>query len=247
MFDTSLYGHFLEYDSPIQYKTLTIYPVQLKDYHAFIAASFVLNIAKDEIGPEAASMSYIDFIAMLILLGQDKKLEKCFTDIAKLCFHKDIEDCFFDIKDNGHFILVVDGKEFNKKEFDEIRSIIMFQNILDYDDKYVDPELAKALEEESILRARKRGHAKFEDYVSAVAALTGYQFDYMYSLPMRRFFFLLNKAVSKFEYQIARTAEMSGMVKFDRPIKDWIPSEHTNFLQERLGEYGELKKKVSTK
>lgn len=250
MFDIKKYRQYLECDEPIPYKGIVIYPVKIKDYSKFLFAANCLNIDKDMLSPEIAAMSYIDFLTMLMVTQEHgDKMMSDFATLAKLCFHLDIKDFNFNVEEDNHSVFVVGKNVFKKKEFDEIRRIILYQNIPGFDDSYVDPELAKALDEERELRSRKSGVSKrtFEDQIAALSVLTGFTFDYIYSMPIRRFFVTLDKAISRMEYQIIRTGQMSGMVKLEKAIPDWVASDDgADVINERLGQYGELKKKIGT-
>jgi hypothetical protein len=248
MFNIKDYQRYLECDEPVPYKSMFVYPVKIKDYYEFLEGVTCLSIDKDQMGPDISAMSYLDFLLSLYISDEyGESIRSKFNSICKLCFHLEPGDFYFDVDDNDHLIFCVGEDAFKKREFDELRKIILNQNFPDYDDTYIDPELAKALEDEWELRSRKSGRPSFGDQINAMCVLTGFTFDYIYSMPIRRFFLVLGKAIAKMEYQMARTAEMSGMVEFKSPIKDWIPSEKKNFLAERSGQYDEVKKKIGTK
>jgi hypothetical protein len=248
MFNIKEYQRYLECDEPIPYKTLFVYPVNMRNYYEFLEAVMCLSIDKDAMGPDVAAMSYLDFLASLYVSEEyGESIKKKFNTICKLCLQLELNSFYFGIDDDEQIVFCVGKHTFKKREFDELCKIILHQNFPDYDDTYIDPELAKALEEERELRSRKSGKPSFDDEINAMCVLTGFTFEYIYSMPIRRFFLVLGKAILKMEYQMARTAEMSGMVKFESPIKDWIPSEKKNFLVERSGQYDEVKKKIGTK
>jgi hypothetical protein len=248
MFDAQNYKRYLECDEPIPYKSLLVYPAKIKNYYDFLDSVTCLTIDKDQLGPDAAAMSYLEFLVLLYVSEEYKDRTKVqFEEVCRLCLQLEPDDFYFGVDDKEQLFFCIGDTRFKKGEFDELRKIILNQNFPDYDDTYIDPELAKALDDERELRSRRSGKPSLEDQINALCVLTGLNFDYIYSLPIRRFFLVLGKSIAKMEYQMARTAQMSGMVKFESPIQDWIPSEKKNFLAERSGQYDEVKKKIGTK
>lgn len=83
--------------------------------------------------------------------GKDRDLEvlKIFNEIRKCpeCGKpRDEIIKFKDLGSNKHSI-IVDGVEINKDDFDILRKIVPYQNMPDYDDEYIDPDLKADLEE----------------------------------------------------------------------------------------------------
>lgn len=247
MFKISDYKRYLDCDMAITYKSLSIYPVSLIDCDEFFNSIACLTIDKDLLGPEFASMSYLEFLALLISSNAYEGIDQMFYSIARLCFLiYDKELVCFNFIGNGKTEIVINGVSYNKSDFNNIIKIILYQNVPDYDDAYVDPELAKALEEERLLKSRRSAIPSMQDQITALAVTCGFTFDYIYEMPIKRFFFALQKSLSKLEYQIARTAELSG-TEFKSPIEDWMASKNKDkFVDERNGQYGSLKNKIST-
>lgn len=248
-FNINDYWRYIECDMVISYKSLKLHPVKLKDFYKFFDNIGILTIDKDLLGPELAGISYLEFLASIIYAQSIENGEDMFSEVMKLVLDvDDIRGIYFKFEENGKVFLIIDGQPFDRRDFDIIKRLILFQNIYGHNDRYVDPELAKALEEENRLKNKNNLTPSLEDQIVALALLTGFTYDYIYSLPIRKFFMSLYKSIHKMEYQIAKTGMMSGMVKFERPIEDWIPSNSgANMIGERVGEYGTLIKKINTK
>lgn len=140
-------------DEPVPYKLkcgtdISIHPILVKDWNIFSHCLQVLTIRKNEISDiRVIQMKYLDFIFELSKENID--MFNMLSMIVKLSIKEDYI-CDHIIGDRKYLAItdadknikyVIDGKE-----FDEIKSIILHQNIYDYDDRYIDPEVRKLYE-----------------------------------------------------------------------------------------------------
>ena len=146
-------------------------------------------------------------------------LEKC----PKCC--KVMRDVF-ELKqdEKNQFKLFVKGIEISSKKFKELKRIYCYQNIADYNDDYIDPELKEALDEAARLRAGNTEQPTLERQKACIVASTGYKFDELGQLTLRKFSLLVRIIAAKVDYTAYKTGEMSGMVTFKSPYPHWIYS-----------------------
>lgn len=110
-----------------------------------------MTIDKNSLGSvEIIQMSYLKYIMQYKLSQEDEDAAKYerqkLTNICILCFHMQLPFILND--DSGKpFIGDVGNSEVKiyEKDFEDIRRIVMYQNILDYDDEYIDPDLKRQL------------------------------------------------------------------------------------------------------
>lgn len=122
--------------------------------------------------------------------------------------------------------LFVGHVEITKDDYDFLRRIYCYQNILDYDDKYVDPELKEALDEKKRLESLDSETPSLEKQEAAVITGSSYTFETIKNLSLRKFTMLLRVIESRLQYEAMRTGEMSGMVTFKNPIPHWLYSNN---------------------
>ena len=132
----------------------------------------------------------------------------------------------FELKqdEKNQFKLFVKGTEINSKKFKELKRIYCYQNILDYNDDYIDPELKEALDEAARLRAGNTEQPTLERQKACIVASTGYKFDDLGQITLRKFSLLVRIIVAKVDYTAYKTGEMSGMVTFKSPYPHWVYS-----------------------
>lgn len=139
---------------PVPYKLkcgveILIHPILVEDWGLFERALEVLKIEKNEINdPKIVTMSYLDFIINIIKSADDEMFKE---RLGYIIFQSLKEQYMsFEIS-NGKNVLAIDDENgdikyyITSKDFDDIKSIILHQNLHDYDDRYFDPVLRKAI------------------------------------------------------------------------------------------------------
>lgn len=141
-------------DEPVPYKLkcgveILIYPILVKDWSKFSDALGILTIRKNEINEaEIIKMKYLDFL--LMLATEDTTILESLNTIIKYSLK---EDYFLPHELNDKNNLAITDEEYNikalitGKEFDDIKSIILHQNIYDYDDRYISPDVRELYEQ----------------------------------------------------------------------------------------------------
>jgi len=221
------YANLLYFDKPIPYKNLELYPLTVENYllfHNFVSCLFLEK--KQQI--EYINMSYLKFLieefthdnvipiyhfVLLLELCLKKKFAK--QDGEKILF-KDFE---FGYKEEKPYFKI--GKFFyNNADLEQIKNIICLQQGLINEEEQIDSEL-KSFLEKSLKLQQIKNFGDLEDLIVCVTISTNYKLDDIYKLPIRKFNKILERIDKKMNYQIMKTAEMSGMVKFNSEIEDW--------------------------
>lgn len=135
-------------DEPVPYNLkcgveISIYPIKVKDWAMFNNSLGALTIEKNEINDiDIIKMSYLEFLVNL--MKQDETYTQRLLSIVKYSLKED----FVSIElVNGKYVLAIlnESQEIKygitSKEFDDIKKIILFQNIYDYDDRYISPDV----------------------------------------------------------------------------------------------------------
>ena len=80
---------------------------------------------------------------------EEEDLYNAFNDlrICPICGKNRQEVIRFNSLQNGKKDFIVDGIEITSDDFDLLRKVIAYQNMPDYDDEYIDPDLKADLEE----------------------------------------------------------------------------------------------------
>ena len=171
---------FFYVDEPVPYKLtdkdiLYIYPVSVKDSEVFSSSCDILQIDKNSLASvEIIQMSYLDFLLKVLIPSDESKiwLDKLFN-VMRLCLRWD--NWTLNVDNNQKISLVNEDNGFKIKarQFDDIKRIILYQNLLHYDDEYIDPDLKKAIEETNKLRAANIVAPSLERRISIVTAHCG--------------------------------------------------------------------------
>jgi len=148
-------------------------------------------------------------------------------------------------KKNGKPILTVDGVDIDKNNYDLLRDIILYYNLPDHDDEYIDPELKKELEEVARLKNPNAVQPSLEKQMSCIISATGsYTYESLQQITIRKLVLLLRTIDARLHYFAYRQGEMSGMVKFEKELDHWIYSSEKKNKYEDIMSLDTLKNKL---
>ena len=141
------------FDKPVDYsikdKIIKIYPVDVEHSEIFLSSVSVIDVDKNAIDSvEIIQMSYLAFVYKVLFMDEDMgELNKSkFVNILKYCLHA--EEPYVGFDDKGKAILRITGDVvISAKDFENIRRIILYQNLTHYDDEYVNPEIKQMMAE----------------------------------------------------------------------------------------------------
>ena len=240
-------SYYVTLDLPVDYKGLKIYPITVRDYYDFAICADVLNIDKDSIQDlDVITMNYLDFLVFYCIKNSDANNSQFFYEklisILTLCLKPN--KIQIGISENQHAVILCDDIEINAQDFDDIRKIIMYQNYVEYDDTYVNPDIKAAYDEYWRVKNKDIIMPNLEERMADTTAMTGLCKKDILDMTYREFEMVFNAAREKLEYQINKTGEMSGMVKFKNPIEHWIFKRKKSKYEGVFTDYGEFKKKI---
>lgn len=231
---------FADFDDKILY----IHEVLMSDYLNFYMSVNCLVLEKNKIAdPKIISMSYLDFLFYIIDNDENGQIyANMLINILQLCCHIKFEDIRY-IKDSkGKIRLILNGIEYDKTDFNNIKEIICYQNMPDYENKYLDPELEKELNEANELQNQNQGSTTLERQLICVSKEYSYKIQELYDIPIRKFVQMLQIADAQLHYKIYKTGECSGMVSFKTPITHYLYVKNSKF--DSLISYESFKEKM---
>lgn len=122
-------------------------------------------------------------------------------------------------------VLLIDGHEIDSNNFNKLRKFILYQNLPDFkDDSWVNKEVRDDQAKKAQILSIGKGTATLERKMVCLSAKSCYKINEIYDLSIRKFCSLLSAMNDAIEYQISKTAIMSGMVKMKdgQTIDHWI-------------------------
>lgn len=172
---------YFQNEEPVPYKLksgyeLKINPVRVKNWTNFENSLPLLTIRKNETNDiKVIQMSYLQFLHDIVI-PSDEVYKYMFFNIMIQSLGEQI---FYMDKSKGRSVIVIGNETgsvkgiITHKEFDEISKIILFQNIVDYDDREVNPEVRAMMEEYQSLKNKDIGSPSLERKKVYVIGRTG--------------------------------------------------------------------------
>jgi len=241
------YDLFYIYDLPVEYKTLKIYPVRMREYLQFFTVAQVLTLDKNSVpDPKIISMSFLEYI---IYAANDENFYMTFLDgLLRISLHAHDEPIEYLADRKGLPFFKIGGELFDKHDFEKIRTIIIEQNLLNPPDDKIQKSLRDSMEDEQRLRQKMSGNktAGIEDQMIALMISTGLSMEDVFDMTVRKFIKTLERVDHKLHYEIYLAASMSGFVTFKdkTAIKHWL-SDLTKDKFSGLIEFDDFQSKVS--
>lgn len=200
-------------DEPVPYKLKTgqeilIKPIMVKDSMLFMASVDVLKIDKNSLGSvEAIQASYLKFLQKMIFPSNDIMVQK-FLNILDLCLElKGVYLCNDEMERT--FIQTESGIVISAKEFDDIAKIILYQNLPDYDDKYINPDIKKSMQEVDRLKNKDYESPDFERQMGIIESHTGILKEQLLKKTWRSFQILFREVCGEIEFYTTRPAAIA--------------------------------------
>ena len=248
---------FLTLGKPIEYKGLKIHSLKVKDYYDSVSAIDILTKEKNKIPDiKVIQMSYLQYIRdelfedMTETENKDWSVGKIwiykFYTLLSVVFQVTFDKIVFSQNEKGKIVLKIADVEISAKEFDEIKDIILFSNISGYDNRYVDPDVQKI--KDVYVNAKNNGvkRLSLEEQILFLIKSTGILKKDILEMTYRDFQIMFGLSVDEIEYQINKTAEMSGNVKFKQPIKHFLYGESQDIYEEMFSSMEETKEKFGS-
>lgn len=172
---------YFYFDKPVNYKLdkgeILIRPVELQSSEIFLSSVGILNIDKNSIpNPQIIQMSYLQFLAEVVFHKDSPSLKtnlQQLLNIFILCLDLKAPMIKYNDFKKPYIYDELTGMSITPKQFDEIRQIILYQNIYNYDDSYVNPDLKKSMQEQDELKNRNIETPNLERKIAIITAHSG--------------------------------------------------------------------------
>ena len=239
----------LTFDDPIDYKGLLLYPVSIRKINKFLQSSSVLRIQKEYIpDKEIIKMSYLKFLMTNIDKEKEEYGESLTFDLLALCFMicmriEEISIRLF-IGEDGKAKLILNDVEINENDFDYLRKLILYQNLPNYDDELMNPDLKNDLEQADKIKNGGEETEDFEHLISNLVIGTGMNIDDVKNLPIRKFYIIGQVMDRKLHYSIYKQASVGGFVEFKQPITHYL-KKNIDLLENKVTTVETLKNNLN--
>ena len=219
-------GYFY-FDKPVPYKLsdtthVDITPVSVYDSEVFLSSYDILEIDKNALNSvEIIQMSYLDFL-LKVMLPTDKSgllLDKL-SNIFRLCLG--MKTWKLKVKEKQKLSIVApdDSFEITGKQFDDIKRIILYQNVPHYDDSYIDPDLKKMMDEVDRLKSQGISAPNLERRMAIITAHCGVNKQTLMQYTMRSLQLLFEECAGEVEFTTLRPIMLyAGKAK---ELEHWI-------------------------
>lgn len=221
---------FLLYSRPINYESIVLYPVKMKDILEFQLYSDAITVRKNSIFPDKKiiKMSYLDFLLYAFVnskLGDEYNIPNLKSyyvyalQLLKLvCCNQEVK-----VLDTG--IIYINDVEITSEIFDDLRRIIILQNDIDFDiDEFINKDTEEALKKASEKENKIKDKVTIEDYIDSLSVALHLSEDEIMNMSIRKFWRFIKRFNLHESYTILKTGEASGMVTYKEPIKHWMIS-----------------------
>lgn len=216
--DISLYKDKISSGEIIRYKGLLLQPIRMIHFSDYLECITIFQIDKNKY-IEYVQMSELEF---LLYLCSDIKLCYLFYRLMNLCTNYETEDINFKYEDDKKLYLCIGENKFDKKDFENIKRLICYQNIPEYDDEYIDPDFKQALEDAKELMYKNSPKINMGNRISGVMTITGLTYDEIMDMPIVCFFDLFEKVSQYPDWKIIKQASLQPGVKFKNKIAHWL-------------------------
>ena len=220
---------YFYFDIPVKYKlknehVLEIYPIDVCSSEIFLSSVQLLTIDKNSLpDPKIIQMSYLQFICDFLI--RDPSFLQRMVNILTLCLHTINPKI---VRDELNRPAIIDnelGYKITHREFDDIKKIILYQNLIHYDDEYINPEFKKAMDEMDELKAKQYEMPNIERKIAIITAHTGLSKKEQLSMTLRSHSLLFEEVTGEVDFTTMRAiALFAGK---GNEIDHWIYKKKT--------------------
>lgn len=223
---------------PITYKNLTIEPIKVSDYTQFAFCHDILSADNAQYpSKDIIKMNSLEFYFLVLLgegydefVGAEERSVNLwkFDTICRLCLNVGYADMGFTKDDSNNILLQIKSNNttdtFTAEEFDFIRRVILYQNIFDYDDRYISPDMKQAIKEYYAFANKDSHTPNLEEKESVVSVVAGLTIKDMKDMTYREFCNIFERCKRKVDYSV-----LTGKTK--EPIPHWIYGKTPDFYE----------------
>lgn len=248
-------------DKPVPYQidmTHEIYitPIKVIDSEMFLSWIDILAVDKNAMpNPEYITMSYLEFLICVLILKNEEDMRRInslkLASIFKLCLGVE-NQISIKFNERNKPYLVYGDIVIDSKHFDDIRRIILYQNLIHYNDEYVNPDVQQAMNELDEMRRKNIEYPSLERRIAIITAHSGLTKEVQLDMTYRSHSLLFEEVYGEVDYSTGRTAALIGSMfsKQKTEIEDWIyKKKHgkydnyftdVNTYQQSMGGHGSI-------
>ena len=207
---------------------ITIYPIMLKDSEIFLASARILQFDKNASPDvEIIQMSYLEFLVKK-MFPVNKMFVYMLWNILHKCLNVSKWSIEFDERNKPVLVCYIDDVEYRitSKQFDDITKIILYQNILHYDDTYINPEIRKNMEEQDRLKMSNIVPPNTERRIAIITAHCGVLKSDQLNMTMRSHQALFDEVCGEVEFTTIRPIAIYGGK--GKELEHWIYKDKKN-------------------
>lgn len=264
---------YATFGKPVKYEDIELKPVKLCDYFKFMRAIHCLRIQKNKTPDiNIIQMSYLAFLINYIAVSNDVKqqfidiLSLCFglerdekfvvnnpnfkeDELLVQQMPNDREDYYI----NGWDVVMhlrtksaeieIGGHSFNSSQFDDLRKIILYQNLSDYDDIEMSADFERVLEDFYRLKNKGIHHPSLEEKRMAVTTNSPYSLESLDALPIRTFDKMFESVLMKIDYMATKSLEPHLK---DGHVEHWVYYHEKDKFSDIFTDVDSVAKKVTS-
>lgn len=198
---------YFYFDKPVDYqikdKLIKIYPVAVEDSEVFLSSMNILMVDKNSSpSVDIIQMSYLEFIYKILF--QDQTNIDRFVNILKYCLHINSPYIGFDENNKPYLVDKENDILIGPKDFDNIKRLILYQNLIRYDDEYVNPELKAMMNEIDELKNKGIDSPTIERRIAIITAHCGLSKQEQLKMTYRSHSLLFEEVYGEVEYTTLR-------------------------------------------
>lgn len=236
---------YFPFDLPVPYffeenKFIEIFPISMKDSLMFLSCKEILTIDKNSsTDVEIIQMPYLDYIVK-ILFKEDELNSYRLRFLLENCLHIKLPQ--FGFNEKGHAFLYDEERDLiiTHKQFDDIKKIILYQNIIDYDDTYINPELKESIEESKKLKSSNIEVPNIERKMAIITAHCGISKQEQMEMTYRTHEMLFNEVSEEVDFYTTRNAVL--ITGSSKDFDHWIYKKKKKWLDGYTSSVGSVAK-----
>lgn len=205
---------YFTFDEDVPYKLedgtqVTISPIMLRQSETFLVSADLLKIDKNSLGSvEIIQMSYLEFLYSHVFTKDKTALYK-FNVILTFCLKWTHWRLVRNNETNEIGVLNEETQAIiSEQDFDNIRRIIMFQNILNYNDDYISPDLKKMMAEVDSVKNGNVQMPSLERKIAIITAHCGLSKKDQLQMTMRAHQSLFEEVCGEVDFSTTRSAAL---------------------------------------
>ena len=215
---------YFAFDKPVPYTisdiTLFAAPIKLDQVETFLASIDILQHDKNSSSSvEIIQMSYLEYLVRVVG-NDDNLLADKLTNIFHMCWG--IDNWEIVVNERGKFVITdkTHGVDISARQFDEMNRIVLYQNILHYDDEYVNPEFKRMMDEVDAAKNFNKDFPSLERKMYIIAAHSGITKQQQKDMTFREHQGIFEEVTGEVEFTTTRAIAMyCGKGK---EIEHWI-------------------------